>query len=293
MYASARIRHRLLAAFAAAVAVGLAACAPSAGPAQAAIGTTAATQATAAELSTAAGSRAPLSLVVIGDSIAFNSPLDCPGCTGFVDRYAGYLREQTGRRVEAHNLSQHNGLTLPMLLAELDSFRDALSAADVIVIAVAHNSNELNAEKPCGAPVDANGIPDWKVMTASCAHKSANSYRPQYDRLFSQVASWRSGRPTVLRTINRYDDWRGAPGLALTTRQLGIVRTFVTTWDQMLCGAAGHASFVCADLHRAFNGRHYDQAAGDLLANDYVHPSDKGNAVIAQTLADTGLTPLA
>jgi hypothetical protein len=29
-----------------------------------------------------------LRLVAIGDSIPYNSPQDCPGCTGFVDRYA-------------------------------------------------------------------------------------------------------------------------------------------------------------------------------------------------------------
>jgi lysophospholipase L1-like esterase len=292
MSAPVRTRHRLLTTLAAAAVGVLAACAPAGSAARAATGTTVAGPANTTESTAAAGSHTPLSMVVIGDSIAFNSPQDCPGCTGFVDRYAGYVEQKTGRRVKVRNLSQHNGLTLPMLLAELDSFREALSAADVVVVAIAHNSNELNADEPCGAPVDADGMPDWKVMTAACAHRSANSYRPQYDRLFSQVARWRSGRPTVLRTVNRYDDWRGAPGLALTTRQLVIVRTFVTTWDEMLCGAAERASFGCADLHRAFNGRHYDQASGDLLAGDYVHPSDKGNAVIARTLAETGLAPI-
>jgi hypothetical protein len=36
--------------------------------------------------SVAASASAPLNFVVIGDSIPYNSPDDCPNCTGFVDR---------------------------------------------------------------------------------------------------------------------------------------------------------------------------------------------------------------
>ena len=69
-----------------------------------------------------------LSLVVIGDSIPYNDTGDCPGCTGFVDRYADALAKATGREVETSNLSQHNGLTLPMLMDELEtSFKEPLT----------------------------------------------------------------------------------------------------------------------------------------------------------------------
>src|SRR5262245_24794766 len=78
----------------------------------------------------AGSSESGLSLVVIGDSIPYNSPDDCPGCTGFVDRYADALAKATGKKVTTSNLSQHNGLTLPMLMNELKSFEDELSNAD-------------------------------------------------------------------------------------------------------------------------------------------------------------------
>ena len=39
-------------------------------------------------------SASALSVVVIGDSIPFNSPEDCPGCTAFVDSYADGLAEK-------------------------------------------------------------------------------------------------------------------------------------------------------------------------------------------------------
>src|SRR4051812_23578492 len=54
-------------------------------------------------------SGATLSLVAIGDSVAYNSSDDCPGCTGFVERYAEALATATGKDVTTSNLSQHNG----------------------------------------------------------------------------------------------------------------------------------------------------------------------------------------
>jgi hypothetical protein len=169
---------------------------------------------TSASTSTQSTSPA-LRLVVIGDSIPNNSPQDCPGCTGFVDRYAKAVQTATGRSVQVANLSQHTGLTLPGLLDELDQFRDELAAADVIVVGIAHNSNELAAEEPCGkslmsAPGSVFSLPDWSAMDRECATRSAQKFAPLYDKLYAQVAAWRQGKPTILRTINRYNDFIGA-----------------------------------------------------------------------------------
>jgi len=264
------------------------------------------TDASAVGVSAVAGSAAPessrsastgpsagLSMVVIGDSIPFNSPQDCPGCTGFVDRYAAAAQKATHRRVTVRNLSQHNGLTLPGLLEELDSFRAQLSAADIIVIGIAHNSNELASDTPCGAPITSDQLPDWRQMTPACSRASAEKYRPKYDQLFSTVAAWRSGAPTILRTINRYDDFRGAPTITLTADQQATVTAFLKTWDDMVCASAINAKFLCADIYRAFNGPAGDNPSGDLLGSDYTHPSDKGNELIAKTLIDEGFSPLA
>ena len=94
-----------------------------------------------------------LDLVVIGDSIPYNSSADCPGCTGFVDRYATALAQATGRKVETSNLSEHTGLTLPQLLDELDSFKEPLTGADAIIVGIAHNSFELNNDRQSARPL--------------------------------------------------------------------------------------------------------------------------------------------
>jgi lysophospholipase L1-like esterase len=231
--------------------------------------------------------------VAIGDSIPYNSVDDCPGCTGFVARYASALENASGRPVKVENLSQHNGLTLPMLLDELGTFKEQLAGADVILIGIAHNSMELNADKPCGGTLDANDMPDWSKLDRACAVASAATYRPQYQKLFSTVAGWRQGKPTILRTINRYNDWIGGPSLSLTKAQAATTRMFIDIWNSMLCSAAMHAGFVCADIYHRFNGPRGDRPSGDLLGGDYTHPSEKGNEAIAATLVDLGFAPLA
>jgi lysophospholipase L1-like esterase len=233
-----------------------------------------------------------LSLVAIGDSIPYNSPDDCPGCTGFVDQYAKAVEQATGIHVTVENLTQHTGLTLPRLIQELDSFKQPLSAADVIVVGIAHNSFELNADAPCGRPV-INETPDWSVVDARCATESAAKYRPMYQKLYSQIAAWREGKPTILRTINRYSDWIGFTDAHLTHAQDLKTKTMLDAWNTMLCATATANGFVCADIYHAFNGPDGTKAAAGLLGPDYTHPSQRGNDTIERVLADLGYTPLA
>ena len=231
-----------------------------------------------------------LRLVAIGDSIPYNSPADCSGCTGFVDRYARAVEKATGRRVTLQNLSQHNNLTLPGLLAELDSFKSPLVAADVIVVSIAHNTIELNADRPCGASLQ-HDLPQWAAMDRACALRSAKKARRLYDRLYARIAALREGKQTILRTINRYNDWIG--DARLTPSQERLTAMFIATWNAELCQSARAHGFGCADISRAFNGPSGLKPSGDLLGADYTHPSQKGNAVIARTLIGLGFAPVA
>jgi lysophospholipase L1-like esterase len=243
--------------------------------------------------STSTGSTSQaLQLVAIGDSIPNNSPQDCPGCIGFVDQYAKAVQTATGRPVQVANLSQHTGLTLPGLLDELGQFRDQLTVADVIVVGIAHNSNELNADRPCGKPLK-HDLPDWSAMDRQCAVRSTQRFRPLYDRLYAQVAAWRQGMPTILRTINRYNDFVGFKDIHLTPAQERLTADFVVPWSTMICKSAKAHGFGCADLSKAFNGPDGLRPSGEFLADDYTHPSDKGNEAIARVLADLGYAPLA
>ena len=80
------------------------------------------TQAVAPEPSSSSSGVPPLKLVVIGDSIP-DAAFECPDCVGFADQYAHALGKASGRDVDTINLSEHTGLTLPMLLRELPSLK--------------------------------------------------------------------------------------------------------------------------------------------------------------------------
>jgi lysophospholipase L1-like esterase len=250
-------------------------------------------QGATAQASEPAGSTEGLRLVAIGDSIPYNSPDDCPGCTGFVDSYADAVAAATGQAVEVSNLSEHTGLTLPGLLETFDDLSPALEAADIIVVGIAHNSVELASDEPCDAPLGANDMPDWTAITQECADRSAEEYRPQYESLFAQIAALREGEPTVLRTINRYNDWIGWADGNLGPEQEQKTAMIIAAWNGMLCDAAEGNGFACADISRAFNGPDGLSPSGELLAGDYTHPSDLGNATITEVLTELGFDPLA
>ena len=110
--------------------------------------------------------------------------------------------------------------------------------------------------------------------------------------MFSTIASWREGKPTILRTINKYNDWTGSNQVPLTLKQVATVVMFHDLWDRMLCDSAESHGFTCADIYHAFNGPDGRRPSGDLLGPDYTHPSQKGNDVIAKTLVAEGFAPL-
>jgi len=244
--------------------------------------------------STGAPDDGALSLVAIGDSIPYNSADDCPGCTGFVDRYAQALTEATGKEITVHNESMHTGLTLEGLLDQLDDFAEELSTADIIIVGIAHNSSELAQYQPCDAPLRASGYPNWDLVEdpEGCAVASAEEYRPQYESLFTQVAKMREGSPTILRALNRYSDWIGWEEAELTPADEEKTKVILDAWSAMICDEATASGFECADIYHAFNGDDGLSPAGDLLAGDYTHPSDRGNEVIAEVLIDLGFDPL-
>jgi len=238
--------------------------------------------------------RVPLSLVVIGDSIPYNSQADCPSCRGFVTRYAEDLAKATGREVTTKNLSEHTGLTLPGLMEGLPALKGDLSGADAIVVAIAHNSFPLNDEAPCGSPVDpaTGAVEDWSKVDGECATRASTKLRPLYDELYSTVAGWRAGKPTILLTTNRYNDWMGFDEANLTPAQADKTVTLHDAWNTMLCDSAETNGFDCVDVYHAFNGADGSKPSGDLLADDYTHPSQLGNDEIARLLTARGFAPL-
>jgi len=239
----------------------------------------------------------PWSLVVVGDSIPTNSPMACPVCTAFVNRYADALIKATGHPVNVRNLSQLGGIQIDGLLEELKTDamrRDALANADIIIVGIGFNDAPwYRNDDPCDGP---NGDkPDWSKYNATCAAAAAEIFRPKFESLFAQIVALREGKPTIFRTINRYNDWIGwisDAGETNPPEATNATRVVIDAWSAMVCETAQANGFTCADIYHAFNGADGLTPSGDLLAKDYTHPSDKGNEVIARVLTDLGFAPL-
>lgn len=238
--------------------------------------------------------RPDIVVVAVGDSIPYNSPDDCPGCTGFVDQYAQALAGASGKAVAVQNLSEHTGLTVDGLLDSLDrnaSRMPALADADAIIVGIAHN------DVPMGRDDDscdgAGGErPDWSKFTAACLQTELDRFRPSYEAVYSRIADARAGEPTILLTINRYNDWIGWPDHDLPPEGVAATARVIEAWNGMLCAAAEASGFVCADISTVFNGEDGTTPSGSLLAADYTHPSQAGNDAIANVLIELGFWPL-
>ena len=232
--------------------------------------------------------------MVIGDSIPYNSPDDCADCVGFVDQYAEELADTTGEEVVTQNLSEHTGLTLPGLMAGMTFLEEDLRAADVIVVGIAHNSFPLSAARPCGSAFDeaASTIRDWTKVDTSCGRAATERYGPKYDKLFATIAGWRADQPTILLALDKYNDWNGWRPAHLTPEQVRKTVVLHDMWNRMLCAAAERNGFTCVDVYRAFNGPDGTRPSGELLAEDYTHPSQEGNDAIADLLVEAGFEPL-
>ncbi len=221
-------------------------------------------------------SKRPWSVVVVGDSVAYNHPKDCPGCTGVADRYAAAIERATGRDVALTNLSEYTGLRVEGLSAELRSDaarRSAIAGADFVLITIAHNNVVC---------------PDWDLDRTACA-TLADQYRETYAQVFAAVVALRAGRATAFRTVNRYNDVT-KPGT--TEGEAAGSGLILDAWNEMVCAQARANGFLCADIYHSFNGSDGRTPSGDLLANDYTHPSDLGAERIADVLDALGYAPL-
>ena len=208
-------------------------------------------------------SRPDYLVVAIGDSIPFNSPDDCPGCRGFVDQYGMALGDASNKSVGVVNLSKHTGLTVDELLRDLERNQGLLTAladADVIIVGIAHNDVPM-ARDDDSCDGAGGETPDWSKFTDACLQRELDRFRPSYEAVFEKVAELRAGKPTILRAINRYNDWIGWPGNEPPAAGIEATSRVIAAWNEMICTAAVAEGFLCADIAAEFNGHDGTQPA--------------------------------
>ncbi len=244
----------------------------------------------------------PLVLVAIGDSVPFNLPNDCPGCTGFVDSYAAWLEEATGRPVEAHNRSRHDGARARDIASQLERDQELialLGTADVVIISAGLNDGPpfVDQDAPCymATPNETNDeyFAAVRQVTPECMDEALPALANTLSTVLARV---RELAPEArIGALDAYDSWNGWAGLTATDDQeliddvAATIGYWLGGWSTALCEETPKVDAVCVGIYRAFNGPDGRTLSGSLLAADYSHPSQAGNDLIRDVLIESGL----
>ena len=233
-------------------------------------------------------------VAAFGDSLTGERSSLCTGCTPWVDRYAEALASATGETVAVQNTGRPSLRVeqLALGLLEPSTAAAAATAADAILVAVGTSDAPWNiTDDACDGQATAVDFVQWDLYTDECIETEVERFRPTFDAVFRRLAELRAGQPTILRAINRYNDWIGFEGV-VPPKAVEVSVRYNDAWNGMICETAGANGFSCGDVGHAFNGADGRTASGDLLAADYIHPSDKGYERMASVLVELGFAPL-
>jgi lysophospholipase L1-like esterase len=232
---------------------------------------------------------ADLRLVTIGDSIPLGGE-SCDGCRTFTDLWAEAIESSTGLEVDARNLSIPL-LTGAELVARIDTdpgMRATVAASDIVIVTIGHNDTPWNAvDDDCDGE---SVVFDWASYAGACVTALATRHEQAVDHILGTVELLRGGEPTAVRVTTDYNDilgWPQAPPES-TEPSVAVLDAFFAA----TCRATEAHGATCIDVYHAFNGAEGRGAAGDLLAEDYTHPSALGHQRIADLLIASGLSPL-
>jgi lysophospholipase L1-like esterase len=201
--------------------------------------------------------------VALGDSLA----VGIGARRGYVDRYASYLRIDTGARVNVLNLGQ-SGQTSAQLLQALrsdPSMRQAVGAAEVITFNIGINdlghAGEAYENGTCGG--DNN---------QECLHMAVETFEENWDAVIAELLSLRSTDNIIIRTA----------GIGYTPRVDEVFEPYLDEVNRHVATTAANNNIPYA---QPYLGKEY-------LSPDGLHPNDNGYEVIADQLRELGYRPL-
>jgi lysophospholipase L1-like esterase len=243
---------------------------------------------------TAGESDSARTVVAIGDSIPFNSPYDCPGCTGFVESYAEALTESTGESYAAVNRSRHDGARTDDILQEVQSgsLDEVLSDADIIIVSAGFNDQPPYDSGDCADPaINLDSVDGaTQALIATTSDCIAEQTAASGSNLSGVLEGVRDVAPDAeILVLDAYNAWTGWPdfqkvGAERVNAATQTVVAALLAWRTASCDAAAAVKAECIDVLQAFNGEDATTPAGDLVAADYTHPSQKGNDLIRDLL---------
>jgi lysophospholipase L1-like esterase len=228
-----------------------------------------------------------LTYVALGDSLLYALETDCNSCTSAAVTYGARASADLGIPVEVHNLTMHNGLTSPGLLDDLrrgarlgragEDVRTAVAAADIVSVTIGFNDSTM---------ADANRLEAF-----------SKEYRRTLDAILTEIDDLRGGRPTAVRVTEIYNNGIGpTPDLDPDGPGTGVAvwKPITEAQNEVVCTVAKAHEAICVDIYHAFNGPDglASPAAAGYLGPDQVHPSQRGQDVIAAAMVKSGYAPL-
>lgn len=256
-------------------------------------GCTAATGESATEAPTP--SATAKAVLVIGDSIPYNSSNDCPGCVGFVESYALALSDSRGEPYVGENRSRHDGAQTADILEQITSGElDApLAAAEIVIVSAGFNDQPpYGPGRACftdGVDLDTpeGAITAVMATTPECIATETASSAANLKGVLEGVR--RQAPDATVLALTAYNSWTGWSELESQSpeTQAAVSATVVAgleAWRTAVCDEVEAIGGTCVDLLEPFNGADGMTPSGDLLAADYTHPSQAGNDRIRDLL---------
>jgi len=201
--------------------------------------------------------------VALGDSLAAG----VGARQGYVDRYAEYLREDTGARVELTNLGI-SGQTSPQLLRALRndaSTRRALRGAQVVTYNI--GINDLGRARGSHEAGTCGG-----AQNERCLRAAVKEFERNWDEITREILGLRSPDETIIRTT----------GLGYTPRAGRVFESYLKRANRHITASATESSIPYAEVSLGNGG----------LGPDGLHPDDSGYEAIANGLQALGYEPL-
>ena len=220
-----------------------------------------------------------LTVLAFGDSWPYGA--HCNGCVPFPELYVEGLEDELGGEVEFVDLVTNGGTSASLLesLRGDESYRDAVTQSDVIVISTGANDME-----PAGQ--------SWKAGTCGgpdgldCFRALGEEWQANFDQMLEEIDELRAGEPTAVRLVTNSNEFLSDPGLIdYFGADFGLSggATITALHHDALCAAAAEHGDVCVDLRPVLNGVSLDQPR-DVNAQESMQAV--ADALVASGLAE-------
>jgi lysophospholipase L1-like esterase len=221
-----------------------------------------------------------ITYVALGNSLGFGLWDFSRG--GYVYRYGAALAADTGAAVSLINLSVPGWTSSDLVNALRNRWTFRLSVMSAQVVTWDIGGNDLLRARDRYIAGTCGGLDNQE-----CLREAVTTFRNNWRAIVREIATLRSGRSTVYRTMDLYYPFVAQDA---ASGRLPVLLPYLKQANDII-HATGCGVRV-ANVYAAFNGSYDDPRQPSLyLSFDGYHPNAAGHAVIAGQLRALGYEP--